>query len=829
MWVQNWTYSYTFCVLHLLITGTQGGGAMAIAIGDERRAEPATARPQVVLEKKVGQALASLDTGAKGAADEAPTTVERLNAWVWTVFAVIGIVLVAYVVVLLARGAGNSWTWLDGWTICAIEVVASLLCILRGLNRHPGRSAFLFLGLSLLAWSIGDICHTVETLGGRTAPTPSIADVFYILFYPLAYIATVQLIRRSIGRLTRPNWIDGVVAGLGAAAVCAAFAFHGIVHLTGGNDLSAATNLAYPVGDLLLLSLAICGTVLLADRRTSPWVLLAGGISLNVVGDTFNLLASTNIFAQVGADVNAIAWPASILLMSMSAWMKPRALDPLRRQRVAGFLIPSVAAFSCLVILVVGSLHQLARVSLALATATLVTVGIRLLHSARALRLLTEERHRQAQTDELTGLGNRRQLLQVVDDYFADCADPWTTGRRMAFLYIDLNRFKEINDSFGHPAGDELLRQLGPRLTRAVPTSGTVFRLGGDELAVVLIDADADAAVTVAERILEEIAAPFLLQKMSATVGASIGIALSPEDASEGTGLMWCADTAMYRAKLGNVPYAFYDQEVDGDDQQLKLVEELRDAVDEGAFVLHYQPLLDLRTGEVIAVEALIRWPHPRLGLVPPDKFLPLAEDAGFMQELTAWVLGEALHQCATWRESGQHLAVSVNVTTTNLLQDHFVELVNGLLVKNRLPGEALVIEITETSIITDFARSKVVIERLRNRGVVVSIDDFGAGFTSLAYLSGLAVGELKLDRTFITGLGDPGKERELELVRATINLGHEMELRVVAEGIEDVATLNLLSELGCDLAQGYYISRPMPANKLAFIPDARRQPAGVV
>jgi EAL domain-containing protein (putative c-di-GMP-specific phosphodiesterase class I) len=199
-------------------------------------------------------------------------------------------------------------------------------------------------------------------------------------------------------------------------------------------------------------------------------------------------------------------------------------------------------------------------------------------------------------------------------------------------------------------------------------------------------------------------------------------------------------------------------------------------------------------------------------------KFIPLAEDAGLMQALTTWVLGEAMAQCATWRASGRLLAVSVNVTTTNLLQEGFTDLIVDLLKKNDLPGEALVIEITETTIIDDFARSKAVIEKLRDFGVVVSIDDFGAGFTSLAYLSSLAVGELKLDREFITGLSQEGKERDLELVRATIQLGHDMRLRVVAEGIEDVETLDLLSELGCDLAQGYYISRPMPAHKLAFM-----------
>jgi diguanylate cyclase (GGDEF)-like protein len=500
----------------------------------------------------------------------------------------------------------------------------------------------------------------------------------------------------------------------------------------------------------------------------------------------------------------------------------------MRVQRTAGFMLPSVAAVAGLSILVAGTVHPVTRVALGLATATLVVVGARLSLSARDLRLVTEERHRQAQTDELTGLGNRRHLLQVIDTYFTDFNDPWTVERTLAFLFIDLNHFKEINDSFGHPAGDELLRQLGPRLMRAVPTSGSVFRLGGDELAVLLVDVNAEEATKVAQRIIAEVVEPFFLHKMSASVGASIGIALAPQDATEGTGLMWCADTAMYRAKLGNVSHVFYDQGIDGGEQQLNLVEELRDAVEEGKFVLHYQPQLDLRTGEIRAVEALIRWPHPRLGLVPPLKFIPLAEDAGLMQALTTWVLGEAMAQCAAWRSTGRMLAVSVNVTTTNLLQEGFTDLVVNLLKQNGLPGEALVIEITETSIITDFARSKAVIEELRDLDIIVSIDDFGAGFTSLAYLSSLAVGELKLDRSFISGLGGDGKERDLELVRATIQLGHDMRLRVVAEGIEDVATLDLLSELGCDLAQGYYISRPMPANKLAFMAnDSAMQPVG--
>jgi diguanylate cyclase (GGDEF)-like protein len=755
--------------------------------------------------------------------------IQELSPYAWTAYFVLGLLVLGYLISLLVRTPDQNWTWLDGWVVCAIEFAASIICIVRGFDKNPGRVAPLALGLALMSWSLGDAFLTIESLGGKTPAVPSLADVFYIGFYPLAYVATVQLLRTAMGRLSRPNWLDGVVAGFGAAAICAAFAFHSILHAAGGSVATAATNLAYPIGDLLLLSLVIGGTVLLSGRSTLPWFLLAAGISLNVIGDTANLFSSSTIFAsKFGIDFNAVAWPASIVLMSMSVWLKPRTLDPLRAQRVAGIALPSAAAIGGLAILLIGYVRSVSWVALWLATATLLAAGLRLTLSARDLRILTEERHRQAQTDELTGLGNRRYLFHVLETFFTDYANPWTTSRNLAFLFIDLNRFKEINDSFGHPAGDELLRQLGPRLSRVVPATGSVFRLGGDELAVVLVDADESVAEAVAGDILKTICEPFILQKMKASVGASIGIALAPSDASEAIGLTWCADTAMYRAKLGNIPYVFYDQEIDGGEQKLNLAEELRVAVEEGNFVLHYQPQLDLRTGEILAVEALIRWPHETLGLVPPLKFLPLAEDAGLMQELTHWVLSEALAQCAAWRDSGRTLMMSVNITTTNLLEDGFTELVTKLLRDHNLPGSALIIEITETSIITDFARSKKVIESLKEKGIVVSIDDFGAGFTSLAYLSSLAVGELKLDREFITGLGGDGKERDLELVRATIQLGHDMELRVVAEGIEDVDTLDLLSGMGCDVAQGYFISRPMPANKLSFQQESLPAPVGV-
>jgi diguanylate cyclase len=305
---------------------------------------------------------------------------------------------------------------------------------------------------------------------------------------------------------------------------------------------------------------------------------------------------------------------------------------------------------------------------------------------------------------------------------------------------------------------------------------------------------------------------------VSARISASIGISILGEHSVDSADLVRCADVAMFRAKLANSSVAFYDEAID-DQNVLQLAEELRVAVEESQFELHYQPQLDLGTGEISAVEALLRWNNPRLGMVPPLKFLPIAEEAGLMPALTALVLNSALEQCAAWRGDGHEMAVSVNLSASNLLDIGFTEMVKDLLAHHDVPAEALVLEITETCIISDYERSRQVIEDLRDLGLIVSIDDFGAGFTSLAYLGDLAVGELKLDRVFITGLGTQDRQRDLALIRSTIELAHALRLRVVAEGIEDSATLALLSELHCDLAQGYYIGRPMPAGQLVFDP----------
>ncbi|MGB6771605.1 MAG: bifunctional diguanylate cyclase/phosphodiesterase [Candidatus Dormiibacterota bacterium] len=730
----------------------------------------------------------------------------------WTVYGLLGLVLIAFYLsqALVPRAAENV---VDEWPPVGFEFVAALLCIGLGLVRPRDRTIPVVLGLAVLSWATGDAVLTATPQGH----SPQLADVFYLLFYPTAYVGLVLILRREAGRLVPATWLDGITAGLGAAAVCGAFLFHPIAASLGHQPMAVAVNLAYPVGDVLLLALVIGATATFPGRPKVQWLVLATACGVVAIGDSFNLV-QLHQSSPLGSVANSVAWPTTIFLISAAMLVRPGPTNLLAPQRTPGFLLPGLGTFCGLAILFFGTMHHVTPVALGLASATLVTASVRAGLSVRRLRTLTDERQRQSVTDHLTGLGNRRHLFNVLDAYFADRRDPRTPDVSLAFLFVDLDHFKEINDSFGHSAGDSLLRQLGPRLKVALRSTDVLVRVGGDELGVIVTGGDADYAVKVAERILDRLSAPFHLDAVSVRISASIGIAIAPRDAQESVGLMRCADLAMYRAKLSGVPFEMYDSEIDDEGNRLRLVDELRVAVEAGDFALHYQPQLNLRTRMVTTVEALLRWTHPRLGAVPPLDFLPLAEEAGLMRALTTIVLDKALTQCAAWRASGHDLAVSVNISITNLLDSEFIALVQEQLLSHQVPATYLILEITETTIVRDFERCKSVIAELRGLGLGISVDDFGAGFTSLAYLGNLAVSELKLDRSFITGLGT-GQATDAALVRATIDLGHALGLRVVAEGIEDSATLTVLTGMGCDLAQGYFIGRPVPADQLTERP----------
>jgi diguanylate cyclase len=747
-----------------------------------------------------------MSTSSRSQSQEDPGV--RLPGVRWLAHVVLGALVLSYLGLLIVRRPGETSTLIDGWGVDVLEACAAVLCMFAARGRGPGRRVPLLLGFGALCWATGDITAVILTPHNLNDPAPSFADVGYLAFFPFAYVAIAMYTRVQSRRLSPAYLLDGAIAGLGAAAVCAAVVFSSIANLTHRSGLGTAVALAYPVGDVLLLLLVAGGAVIASGRR-APWLLLAIAFTINALGDTSNLLQASS--SHVGAMLAFGAWPVSVVLIATAMWLRPEISTLRTAERPAGFVLPGLSACAGVVVLLLGALVHISPVATVIAAATLLAVVLRTALSVGELRTQTEVGHHQSRTDPLTGLENRRRLFDALDPFFDTAPDQRPA---LAFLFIDLNRFKQVNDSFGHAAGDEVLRHVAARLKQSLRPTDLVVRVGGDEFGVVLMDADSIEVEETAARIYARLAEPFTFGGITAEVGASIGVALA-QDAAEATTLVANADAAMYEAKLDGHPVAFYADDLERGATRLRLADELSQAIDSDQLVLYYQPQLDLRRDGLPAVEALIRWNHPEHGLIQPVRFLPLAAEAGLMSKLTRWVIAAALHQCAQWNAAGRSLAVSVNISVEDLLDPDFPRLVTGLLNRERLGANRLTIEITETSIIDEFDRARDAVSRLRDLGIDVAVDDFGAGFTSLAYLSELAVAELKLDRRFISPLEGGAVGRESELVRATVELGHALGLRVVAEGVEDDATLELLRSLGCDLAQGYVISRPVPAAEL--------------
>ena len=422
-----------------------------------------------------------------------------------------------------------------------------------------------------------------------------------------------------------------------------------------------------------------------------------------------------------------------------------------------------------------------------------------------------EEIHRLAYYDTLTGLPNRTLLSERLGEGIRAGQE---TNSPLALLLLDLDRFKDINDTLGHENGNRLLQQVAQRLQEALPQADTLARLGGDEFATILRGTDAGRALTAAHAILRALEQPFTLEGLSLDVRASIGIALYPGHGEDATTLLQRADVAMYLAKGGHDGYAIYSAERDQySPSRLGLIGDLRQALTRDEFILHYQPEIALSSGRVCGVEALVRWQHPQQGMIPPDQFIPLAEHAGLIKPLTLWVLQEALREFHGRYREGLRLRVSVNLSARNLADPQLPGQVAGLMGTWGIPPDSLVLEITESTLMADPKVARELLLRLRNMGLQLSIDDFGAGYSSLSYLKTMPVNEIKIDKSFV--MGGMRDQKDVALVRSTIELGHSLGFKVVAEGVEDQETLDRLIEFGCDLAQGYHISRPLPAADL--------------
>ena len=443
---------------------------------------------------------------------------------------------------------------------------------------------------------------------------------------------------------------------------------------------------------------------------------------------------------------------------------------------------------------------------------------------AAQLEELAAEQAELAVHDPLTGLANRELFRQRVAAAVAAAAE---SGIRAAVMLMDLDRFKEINDTLGHHNGDRVLTVLAGRLAGKVGEGSTVARLGGDEFGILFPTmSDPLGAVASARDVLELLEEPVAVEGLALHIEASIGVAVYPEHGEDANQLIQRADVALYVTKASQDGVGLYSAARDGyRPSRLALMGELRRALDNDELTLYYQPQLDLASGRVRSVEALVRWRHPARGLVLPDEFIPLAERTGLIRPLTLQVLDMTVRQWAEWRRQGRNLEVSANLSARNLHDPDLAHEVSRLLWKGKIPPGQLTLEITESAVMGDPGRALDLLPRLRGMGLRLSIDDFGTGYSSLAYLKQMPVGQVKVDRSFVTHVHQDATDAAI--VRGTIDLAHNLGLEVVAEGVETAQACETVRSLGCDVAQGWWLSKPLPAAQLTAWLDSRQERTG--
>jgi diguanylate cyclase (GGDEF)-like protein len=537
-------------------------------------------------------------------------------------------------------------------------------------------------------------------------------------------------------------------------------------------------------------SLSVAAAAAVIHALTSTNVLLDGG---RVRADDVVplLLACVTFFVVNSTLVGAV----------VSLAMRAQVLAGIRDELVSQFLVDGLLLGMAPVVVVV------AIQNLGLIPFLLLPVAAVYMSARDSL-----EKQHQALHDALTGLPNRTLFREQAAETIAGRAKRDAIS---AVLLIDLDRFKEINDTLGHHIGDLMLKEVGPRLRQAVRGDDVVARFGGDEFAIFIAQADSvDDVLAIAGRARAALSEPFTVEDLQLHVEGSVGIALIPEHGKDIDTLLQRADVAMYMAKETHSGSRLYTPDADPNSRRrLTLLSDLRAAIDNHDLVLHYQPKADLRTRTIADVEALVRWVHPDLGLIPPNDFIPLAERSGLIAPLTEYVLAEAVSRAADWRSRGIHIRVAVNLSVRSLMDLELPNRVAQHLAGADLPADYLELEITESTVMADPVRAIRVLQPLADMGVRLSIDDFGTGYSSLAYLRQLPIAELKIDRSFIAAMET--SENDAVIVRSTIEMGKNLGLEVVAEGVETPEIERALDRLGCDYIQGYLLTRPLPADEL--------------
>lgn len=691
-------------------------------------------------------------------------------------------------------------------------------------NRPAHPLPWVLLGCGLAAWVAGDLVWMVLESVLGLEPFPSIADGFYLLGYPLLATGLHRLSRARNPAGDRTAILDALVSGTAFALVMWVSFIKPTWTAAEGTLLERIVGVAYPVGDLVLLVQLVYLTGLgLAKSRSLR--LLGAALAVTLVGD---LLFQAAVYIPV-LETNVPAldtlWLVGYLLFGAAVFdaSMARVVEEAPGRGVHLLGIGKLVFLGALVLLLPLTLlaeaalrtgPHLVEAALA-AICVIVLVHLRMVSMARHMGQQALRLARLAESDVLTGLANRRRFRAAVDDALHPPADHRAPGA-VPVLLIVLDRFTEVNDTLGHRVGDELLCAAAGRMEAGVGSGGLVGRLGGDSFGVHLSGEGThpEAVIALAIRLRERLAEPYELSDVTVSVDALIGVVIGPDDGTTSTDLLQRADVALSAARDRADRVARYSGRMSsGGALTPHLMSEFSAALDEGDVVVHYQPQVDLGSGRVLGVEALVRWQHPEHGLLPPVAFIPAAERTGLIRPLAAYVLDTALERLSRWQATGWDLRVGVNLSVRNLLDREFVTDVCQALARHGIAEDSLELEITESIAMVDPARSIEVLGSLDALGVVLSVDDYGTGYSSLAYLQQLPIRRLKIDRSFVTGM--LRDDANAIIVRSTIDLARNLGMASVAEGVEDDATLLALRDMRCDAAQGFGIGRPVPADEV--------------
>ena len=731
----------------------------------------------------------------------------------WARYLLVGVLLAAGAVALPA-GPVRDIAYI---LVAGSGAVAMVLGARR--NRPAAHGAWYLIAAGMASWIVGGAVYALTGPAPGAAVEFGVADLFYLATYPLVSAGMVQFARSRGPGERSTAMFDTAILTVGVGLLSWVFLVEPAWAAAEGSLAARLVQVGYPLGNVLLFGALLRLANAPGAGRTWSGVLagLVGSmIAVEGLAQAASVLPSIDVH-PTGLDprwllayvmAGAAALHPSMRVLSAPAPPRSESNHPAQVIGLGAALLIGPAILG-------GQL--LTGAPLRAGPVAIVSAVLVLLVMLRMLAMVRLE-HAHATSDHLTGLPNRRALYRQAA---ARLADP---TRRQALLMLDLDRFKEVNDSLGHHAGDQLLVQVGTRLRHGLRAEDLLVRLGGDEFAILLEDAGQAEARTVAAALAARLAQPFPLEELGVHSTVSIGIALFPDHGADLSALLRKADIAMYRAKSsGGV--RVYGGDDDGP-ARLRMAEEFRDALTRDELVVHYQPKLDLVSGAVHGVEALVRWDHPRHGLLYPAAFLERVEEAGLMRAMTRSVLAIALDQAARWSAGARPLTIAVNLSASSLVDTDLPDEVAAMLAARGLPPSALQLEITEEFLMADRDRARAILTRLRDHGIQIAVDDFGTGYSSLSYLRDLPIDELKLDRSFVFPMADDA--RAAALVASTIDLAHSLDLRMVAEGVEDDVACTELTRMGCDQAQGFYLSRPLPAVELDLWLDAREEWAHV-